>query len=255
MRAVWKGFLGFGLVNIPVALYSASKEEKVSFKMLHNKDNGRIKLKRVCEKCGEEVNWNEVVKGIEIGKDEYYIITKEELQQIKPKSDNLLEIQEFVKIEQIDPIYIAKNYYIAPIKGGERPYYLLKEVLELTNKAAIGKFVMKEKEYICSITSYKNGLLLTILHYKDEIKQINEIPGLDTDKTVQIKDKERELAIQLVNKLSSEKFDIGKYKDTYIDKLMELIEKKIKGEEYIIQEAEIEETDDLITALKASVEK
>jgi DNA end-binding protein Ku len=251
MKAVWKGYIGFGLVNIPIALYTAIEGDKFSFRMLHEKDNGPIKYKRVCSKCGKEVDYENIVKGVELGKNDYYVLSKEDLKELKPKGDDMLEIQEFIQKDQIDVIYLGKPYFVGPISGADRAYHLFKETLEVSNKAAIGKFVMREKEYICSIINYKKGMLLNLLNYDEQVRSIENVPNIDSE--IELKDKEREIAFQLIDKLTNKSFIISKYKETFTENLMEAIKKKIKGEEISITEEKVEKTEDLIEALKASV--
>ncbi|MBD3227942.1 MAG: Ku protein [Candidatus Lokiarchaeota archaeon] len=253
MKAVWKGYLGFGLVNIPISLYTAVGKDKFSFRMLHKKDNGPIKYKRVCEKCGSEVEWSDIVKGVEVGKDNYYVLTKKELEELKPKGDDMLKIEEFVNRDEIDIIYKNRSYFVGPTKGAERAYYLLKDTLEKSNKAAIGKFILREKEYIGSIISYKKVLLLNLLHYDKNVRSIDNVPNIDSK--IELNKKEKELADELINKLTSKTLDMSKYEETFTKNLMEAIKKKMEGEEVKIKEEKVEEPEDLIEALKASVNK
>lgn len=251
MKAVWKGYIGFGLVNIPIALYTAVGRDKFSFRMLHNDDHGQIKYKRVCSKCNEEIKSEDIVKGVEVRKNDFYVLTKEELKELKPKGDDLLSIEEFIKKDEIDIIYLDRPYFVGPISGAERAYHLFKNTLEISGKAAIGKFVMREKEYICSITNYKKGILLNLLNYDKQVRSIDNVPNIDSE--VELNEKESELALQLIEKLTNKSFDISKYKETFTENLMDAIKKKMKGEGITIKEEKVEKTEDLIEALKASV--
>lgn len=252
MKAVWKGYLGFGLVNIPVALYSAIDKQKLSFNLLHAEDKGHIKYKRFCETCGNEINWDKIVKGLEIGKNEYYVISKNELEKFKPEGSKLIEIQEFIKDNEIDPIYHDKSYFIGPTPGGIRPYFLFKATLEKTRKSAIGKFVMRKNEYISEIRPYKKGLLLITLNYAHEVRDIERVPKLDEHP--KLKQKEEELAIQLIEKFTSKSFEISKYKDTFTEEIKEAIREEVKGEFITMKGKEIQETENLMEALKASLD-
>jgi DNA end-binding protein Ku len=254
MKAVWKGYLGFGLVNIPIALYSAVDQNKISFRLLHSEDKAPINYKRVCSKCGKEVPWGDIVKGLEVGKNEFYVLTKEELNELKPEADDLVEIHEFVNKSEIDPLYINKHYFVGPIEGAERSYLLLKQILGSSDRVAIATFVMREKKYICMIEEYKKGFLLSILNWADEIRSIENVPNIDYE-VPQLKDKEVELGEQLVDKLTTKSFDLSKYEDTFSENLKEAIKAKAKGEMLSFKKEKVSETKDLIETLKASVEK
>jgi DNA end-binding protein Ku len=254
MKSVWKGYLGFGLVNIPVSLYTATEQNKINFHLLHKDDNERIRYNRVCSECGKKVQWDDIVKGLEVGKDEYYVLTKEEINELKPEGDELIEIHEFVNRREIEPIYLTKHYYIGPISGAERPYFLLKGTIGSKDKVAIATFVMREKKYLCMIQDYKKGLLLSLLHYADEIRDIENVPNIDFDPP-KLKENEIELADQLIEKLSNTQLNIQKYKDTYTENLKEAIKQKSKGELISKRKKKTVKTEDLIASLKASVEK
>jgi DNA end-binding protein Ku len=253
LKAVWKGYLGFGLVNIPVALYSAVDDEQINFHLFHEKDNGRIKYNRVCSECGEEISWVNIIKGVEIGKNNFYMIAKEEINELKPKGDDLIEIQEFIDKDQISQIYFTRHYYIGPTDESERPYFLFKETLEDSNKAAIATFVLREKEYTCIVINYKEGLLLSILNYSNQIRDIKNVPNLD-DKP-DLKQKEKLLARELIDKLTTDKINLEKYRDTFTESLKEMIMKKAEGELISGKAKKISGTENLIEALEASISK
>ncbi|TXT64153.1 MAG: Non-homologous end joining protein Ku [Promethearchaeota archaeon] len=254
MKAVWKGYLGFGLVNIPVALYTAVDDSGISFRLLHKKDNGPINYKRVCSECEQEVEWDNIVKGLEVGKDEFYVLTQEEIEELKPESDDLIEIHEFVPSEEIDPLYIHKNYFIGLQEGAERAYTLFKGVIESQDKVAIGSFVMREKKYLCMVKSYKKGLLLTLLNYADDIRSIENVPNIDYEPP-ELKDKEIELSNQLIENMSADRFELSKYKNTFQENLREAIKKKAKGERVSIHKKKAEKTENLIESLEASLKQ
>jgi len=254
MKAVWKGYLGFGLVNIPVALYTAVDESGISFRLLHKKDNGPISYKRVCSKCGEEVEWDDIVKGLEVGKEEYYVLTKEEIEELKPESDDLIEIHEFVQSAEIDPLYINKNYFVGPQEGGERSYTLFKGVLESQDKVAIASFVMREKKYLCMVKSYKKGLLMSILNYANDIRSIKNVPKINYEHPT-LKDKEVELSTQLIENMSSDSFSLEKYENTFQENLREAIKKKAQGERVSISKKKAKKTENLIESLEASLKQ
>ncbi len=253
MKAVWKGYLGFGLVNIPVALYSAVEDDQINFHLFHEKDNGRIKYNRVCSECGKEISWGDIIKGIEMGKDAYYMISKEEINELKPKADDLIEIQEFIDIDKISQIYFTRHYYIGPTENTERPYFLFKETLANSNKAAIATFVLREKEYTCMVVNFKEGLLLSILNYSNQIRDIKNVPNLE-DKP-DLKEKELTLARELIDKLTSDSINLEKYEDTFTESLKELILKKAEGKLVSGKAKKIAGTENLIEALEASINK
>ena len=253
MKSIWNGSLSFGLVNIPVKMYSAVEAKAVSFRLLHKKHNAPIHFKRWCDECKKEVKWDEIVKGLEVAKDQYYIFTKEELKSIRPERTNSIDIIKIIDSHQLDPIYFDNHYYLGPEKKKEKPFFLFKEILQETAKAAVGRFVMREKEYICIVTAYRKGMLLTTLNYAYEIRDIDALEELKSGP--KFRKEEQELAKQLINKIYDKNFDIAEYKDTFAEELKKLIKKKEKGEPIEIVEAEKEETseENLVEALKASL--
>lgn len=261
MKAIWAGEINFGLVSIPIKLYSAV-ESKVNFRLIDKKTKTPIEYKRWNPKTNKEVPWRDIVRGLEIKKGEYIVITKEEINKLKPKKTNNIEIIQFVDSSQIDPIYFQKHYYAVPVKKKEKPYFLFKKILQDTAKVAIGKFVMREKEYICAISPYKKGLVVTRLNYAYEIRDISNLEELKNPP--KLSEAELKLAKQLINQLYEEEFDISKFKDTFIDKLKAFVKKEIKKrkkvheipEEKEIKKTKVEKTEskkNLIQALKASL--
>lgn len=252
MRATWSGNISIGMVNIPIKIYSATKSKKVQFKMLCKKHSLPIHYKMICEN-GEELKKDDIVMGIEFEKNSYFVLDQEEIKKLKPARTENLEICEFVDLDEIKPIYYEKNYYIAPQRKKDKAYFLLKELMEEMKKAAIGKVVIKNKEYIAAIQPFEKGLLLSILHYYDELNEISEIENLD--EKPEISDKEKELGKLLIEKYYNEKFELKKYKDTFMQELKKLIKKKIEGEEIVIREEKPKEEISLMEALKATIEK
>lgn len=252
MKSILKASINFGLVNIPVKVYSATEEQVFSFRELHSKCGTPLEHKRWCPKCKKEVAWEDVDKGFPIGKDEYVHLTKEDIKAIMAKTSKTIDIIKFVDVSQIDPIYFNKNYYLAPQEGGEKAYHLFRNILSITGKAAIGKAVIRNKEYLVVIRAYREGLLMTTLHYSYEIRDISEIEELK--KVVEIGEMERKLALKLVSSLSG-KFDIKHYKDEFADMLKKLIQEKMKGKLIITPEEKIKKIEDLTEALKKSIEK
>jgi DNA end-binding protein Ku len=258
-RAIWKGSISFGLVNIPIQVFSATqKEEYTSFNQLCDKGH-KIKYKKWCPVEEREVPWSEIKKGYEITKNNYVVIEKQDLDRIKLKTNNTIEIKEFIKSEEFDPIFIEKNYYVGPDPGkkkteaSSKAYSLLVKILNETSKVAIGKVVLREKEHLIALRAYQRGLVMHQLRYLDEIRPMDEIGNLDSLQKVD--SKEISLGKTLVENLTTEKFDPGRYSDSYAKELEKMIEAKSKGLNVTIKEEEekVEETTDILEALKASL--
>jgi DNA end-binding protein Ku len=265
-RAIWKGSLSFGLVNIPIQVFTATqKEDFTSFNQLCEKGH-KIKYKKWCPVEEREVLWPEIKKGYEITKDNYVVIEKEDLENIKLKTTYTIEIKEFIDSEDFDPIFIEKNYYIGPETGtkkkksngtsSNKAYSLFVKILHETNKVAIGKVVLRDKEHLVALRAYQRGLVMHQLRYLDEIKPMDEIAGMGDITSQKIDAKELSLGKALVDNLTSKEFDIGQYSDTYAKELEKLIETKSKGQKVNVEsekEEEAEGTRDLLEALKASL--
>jgi len=258
-RSIWKGSISFGLVNIPIKLYSATEPKEFSFNQLC--ENGhRIQYKRWCSTEDREVSWAEIKKGYEIAKDNYVLIDKAELEKIKLKTTKTIDISEFVGSDKLDPIFIEKSYYVAPdTKTVDKAYSLLVSVLRSTNKTAIGKVVLREKEQLIALRAYQRGIVMHQLHYLDEIKPIDEIKEISANASSKIKIAEQEIALgrTLVEKLTSKDLDLSEYSDAYAQQLEEVISAKAQGRTVVAKEPEAEaaSTKDLLEALKASVRK
>jgi DNA end-binding protein Ku len=258
-RAIWKGSISFGLVNIPIQVFSATqKEEYTSFNQLCDKGH-KIKYKKWCPVEEREVPWSEIKKGYEITKNDYVVLEKEEIEKIKLKTTNTVEVKEFIESEEFDSIFIEKNYYVGPDAGKKKSetsikaYALFVKILHETGKIAIGKVVLREKEQLVALRAYQRGLVMHQLKYLDEIRPMDEIGGLES--LQKIDGKELSLGKALVDNLTTDKFDPGQYSDTYAKELEKIIEAKSKGEKVTINEVEkkTEETTDIIEALKASL--
>jgi DNA end-binding protein Ku len=259
-RAVWKGSISFGLVNIPIQVFPATqKEEYTSFNQLCDKGH-KIKYKKWCPVEEREVQWSEIKKGYGITKDSYVVLEKEDLEGIKLKTNNTIEIKEFIESGEFDPIFIEKSYYIGPESGkkaakiSSKAYSLFVKILNETNKVAIGKLVLREKEHVVALRAYQRGLVMHQLKYLDEIRPMDEIGMLDS--LQQVDSKELSLGKTLVENLTTERFDLGQYSDSYAKELEKIIEAKSKGQKVSIkgQEEEAEEkTTDILEALKASL--
>jgi DNA end-binding protein Ku len=252
MKSIWRGAISFGMVNIPVKLFSAVERRPVTFHLLHEKDHSLIEYRRWCVKDGKEVPWEEVVKGVEVEEGSYYVFTKEELANFKPRKSSAIEIAQFVHSDRLDRIYIDQHYYVGPDKPGEKAFFLFKEALAKTGNLAIGSFVMREREYVCAIEPYGPGLLLSTLNYEYEIRNVSEITELREGK--EVKKAELELAEQLVEKLSVKEFDITQFRDTYEEKLKAAISGKGKKRLVVVEEvAKATKEENLMDTLKASL--
>src|SRR5919112_243860 len=258
-RAIWKGSISFGLVNIPIQVFSAMhKEEYSSFNQLCEKGH-KIKYKKWCPIEEREVPWSEIKKGYEITKNNYVVLEKEELDNIKLKTTNTVEIKEFIGSEEFDPIFIEKSYYVGPDPGkkktenSNKAYSLFVKILRETGKIAIAKVVLREREQLVALSAYQRGLVMHQLKYLDEIRPMDEIGGIDSSQRIDAK--ELSLGKTLVESLTTEKFDPGQYSDTYAKELEKMIEAKSKGQKVVAKEEEEkpEETTDILEALKASL--
>lgn len=221
MKAVWQGSLAFGLVNIPIKLYSAAEPKQFSFRLLCGECGSPLKYKKYCMKCKKEVVWSNVVRGIEISKGKFYALSKEKLEGIKPEKSDIIEIISFIDPITIDPIYFFKNYYMVPAKKKEKAYFLFHEALKASAKVALGRFVFKEKEYNVMIRPFKSGLLLTTLHYSYEIRNLNRLEELK--EKLRIKKEELLLALELIDKFSKKEVSLERFKDEYAEKIKALV--------------------------------
>src|SRR5213082_878094 len=174
-RPIWTGTVGFGLVNVPVKLFSATSPKEVRFHMLHDKDGGRIQQKRVCSIDGEEVPWEHVIKGFELGKGRYVAIAREELEAIGPRASKAIEIEDFVELSQIDPIYYQSTYYLVPDRGASKPYALLLAAMKRTGRVGIARFVLRTKQYLAAVRPMGNALAISTMLYADEVVDEDEL--------------------------------------------------------------------------------
>jgi len=225
---VWKGQLQFGLVSLPVRLYSAARGESISFNQLHAPDHSRIRQVIYCQAEDKPVPRNELVKGYEYEKDHYVVIDDEDIQNAAPKTAKVMEIQEFVKAEQVDPVFLESSYYVAPEEGGEKPYALLFEALRQSQYYGVAKVSMHNREHVVILRPANKGLLLHTMYYVDELRQVEEFR---TDTSL-IKERELELAKTLISSLA-EDFQPGKYHDTYRDNIRQMIAAKVSGHKVV----------------------
>ena len=274
VSTIWTGSISFGLVNVPVKLYTTIDTSKdFSFNQL-DKEGHRIRYKKWCPVEEREVEYSEIKKGYEIAKDQYVVIETQDLEKIAVESTRTINIKEFIDEQELDPLFVEKSYYIAPDSSDKRSrkkakanpaptvqdkaYSLLVKVLHDTKKAAIGKVVLRgEKERLVAIRAYQRGLVLHTLHYLSEIKPLEAITEISETKVPPIDEKERSLGQLLVENLTSKDFDISRYHDEYTDELEKLINAKAKGKVRVIRQVtkEPQQTQDLIAALKASLEQ
>jgi DNA end-binding protein Ku len=250
-RAIWKGAISIGLVNVPVKLYSAVRTKDVRFNELHAEDGQRIKHVRICSKDGEEVPFEEIVKGYEITPGRYVVIEAEELAAAAPKATRLVQIEQFVPTDEIDPRLYEKSYHLGPDKGGARTFDLLVRALGDTERSGIGKIVLRTKEYLAAVRAVGDALVLSTMHFADELVAPESLE--DFPDAVELKDRELAIALQLVESLAAP-FEHDKYQDTYREQVLELIARKARGETVELADVpEPEPTDDLMAALEASL--
>ncbi|MBV9213829.1 MAG: Ku protein [Actinobacteria bacterium] len=252
-RSIWTGAISFGLVNVPVKLYSAVSKKTVRFHQLHETDGVRIQQKRVCPADGEEVAWDDIVKGYEISPDRYVVVTSEELEALDPKKTRTIDIEEFVELDEIDPLYYDHPYFLLPGQGATKPYKLLVTAMEKAGKVAIARVVIRTKEQLVAIRPLGEVLAMATMNFHDEVvdpESFDDAPGDDVETTK----REVDMAEQLIESLTAEEFDPEKYHDTYREAVLDLIEKKAEGQEIVLQPAEEpEKVPDLMAALEASL--
>jgi DNA end-binding protein Ku len=258
-RSIWTGAISFGLVTVPVKLYSAVNRKTVRFNQLNQKTGSRINQKRVDASTGEEVAYEDLVKGYEISPDRYVLIEPGELESVEPKKTKTIDIEDFVDLDEIDPIFYDHPYYLAPGPGGAKPYRLLLEAMRETNKVAIAKVVIRQKESLVAIRPMGEGddevLGMATMLFADEVVDPARLDDLPSAEDIETSDRELDIAKQLVESLAGD-FEPDKYRDTYREAVLEMIEKKAAGEEIAIQ-PETEEAapvPDLMSALKASLD-
>jgi len=252
-RAIWSGSISFGLVNVPVKLFTAVRKKDVRFHQLHAKDGGRIQQRRVCSNDGEEVPYDELVKGYEIAPDQYVVIEPEELDSLDPEATHTVDIEDFVALDEIDPLFFDGNYYLVPDERAGKPYRLLLDAMKQTGRVGIARVVLRTKQYLCAIRPVGESLVLTTMNFADEVvsqDDLEELPGPQAEAT----DREVRMAGQLIESLTTP-FDANRYTDTYRERVLDLIERKAEGQE-IVTAAEPERTApviDLMAALEASL--
>jgi DNA end-binding protein Ku len=225
MRAIWKGSISFGLVNIPIALYPATRKEELSFRLLRRTDLSPVNYKRVAEKDGKEVPWDDIVKGYEYEKGKYVVLKDEDFQRVDLEATQTVDIQDFVHQEEIDPMFFYKPYYLEPQKGGDKAYALLRESLEKNKKVGIAKVVIKTRQYLAGVKPEGDALVLELMHFAEELADPSK---LHIPKKIEVGKREMNMATALVDSMSS-KWNPEKYHDDYREALMEVIEEKVEA--------------------------
>jgi DNA end-binding protein Ku len=254
MRAIWKGNISFGLVNIPIALYPATRREELKFRLLRSSDLSPVNYKRVAEKDGKEVPWNQIVKGYEYEKGKFVVLGEKDFQRVDLEATQTVDIQDFVDLDEIDPMYFYKPYYLEPQKGGDKAYVLLRDVLAATGKVGIAKVIIKTRQYLAGVKALKHALVLELMHFAEELADSEK---LSVPKKMEPGKREIDMAKALVQSMTSE-WDPKKYKDDYRDALLDVIEEKVEAGGKEIEEKPKEKKPstkviDLVEVLKQSL--
>ncbi|MCZ7393415.1 MAG: Ku protein [Candidatus Methanoperedens sp.] len=250
-RPIWSGSITIGLVNVPVKLYTMIRDQAFSFRFLHNEDGQPLKYERVCSRDNKVIDWKDTVKGYEIRKNEFIVFKKEELDAIRPESDQRIRLEKFISLLSIDPIYFEKSYVLVPDRS-EEAYSLLMTVIQQEGKAGMGKITLRTKEYPVIVYEYKGALVLTTLRYANEVTNPGDLEELTKLKKPQ--KNELELAEKIIKELTGE-FDITEYRDGYREKMEKLIEMKMKGEVVVAQVPKKEEVKELMVALQETIKQ
>ncbi|HEV7399823.1 MAG TPA: Ku protein [Solirubrobacterales bacterium] len=255
-RAIWSGSISFGLLNVPVKLYSAVARRGIALREIRESDSARIKHRRVAEGTDEEVPYEKIIKAFEISKDRYVPITKDELASLDPEKSRAIEVQDFVEIAEIDPIYFDSPYYLGPAEGAERAYSLLAEAMEESGKVAIARFVFRSKERLAAIRPGDGVLTLTTMRFADEVVPPSELDDVLPSEKPKVAKREVQMAEQLIDSLTRS-FDPAAYRDEYRQQLLAMIERKAAGEEVVVapegEEREATKAPDLMAALEQSI--
>ena len=257
MRAIWKGSISFGLVNIPIALYPATRKEDLKFRLLRAKDLSPVNYKRVAEKDGKEVPWDQIVKGYEYEKGKYVVLKDEDFQRVDLEATQIVDIQDFVEEEDIDPMFFYKPYYLEPQKGGDKAYVLLRDTLKKTGKVGIAKVVIKTRQYLAGVKAENSVLVLELMHFAEELADADK---LHVPKKLEPGKRELDMAKALVDSMSS-KWEPKKYRDDYREALMDVIEEKVEAGGEEIEEKPKKKSRpstkviDLVSVLQESLEK
>jgi DNA end-binding protein Ku len=252
-HSIGSGTLSFGLVSIPVKMYSAASSQAVAFNMLHVKCGGRIKQQQMCPACNEVLDRQSLVKGYEFTKEQYVRFSDDELKKLEGEASQAIDIAEFVPLDQVDPIYFEKTYFLGPDKGGGKAYRLLFDAMNKTQRVALAKFVMRGKESLVIVRPSKGGLMLHTMYYADEVRDFSEI---EKGEDAAVKSEELDLALRLIQELTGEKFEPERYHDDYRERVLAAVEQKVEGKEVTAVGPQVQRTQviDLMDALKKSLE-
>ncbi|MFW5995992.1 MAG: Ku protein [Halanaerobiaceae bacterium] len=255
MRAIWKGAINFGLVNIPVKLMTATSRNNIRFRNLHQECSTPVKMKRFCPSCEREVDYGELVKGYEYEDNRFVILREEDFKNLPVKSTRTIDIVDFVELEEIDPIYYSKTYYLRPAEGGEKPYFLLKRAMDRAGRAAVTRITIRSKESLAVIRGLDDVLALETMYFAGEVRPAEALNLESLENQIEVTGREEEMALELIENLTAA-FKPEKYRNEYREELMELIRRKIEGREIETPEPvpEAEKVVDLMEKLKASVE-
>ncbi len=251
-RAIWKGAINFGLVHIPVSLWKATRPQDIRFQMLHEKDLAPVKQKRVCSVEQKEIPYDEIVRGFEVSKGEFVTVDPEELEALEPEQSHSIDIEDFVTLDDVDPIYFETAYYVTPDKSAAKPYSLLVAAMEESGKAAIARFVMRTKQHLVILRPMGNAIALSTLYYADEVMALEDLPAVP--KKASVSKQELNLAVNLIETMSRD-FEPERYKDDYRERVVEMLEQKAKGKKISVprQKEEPARVIDLVSALQASL--
>lgn len=253
MHTIWKGSISFGLVNIPISLFAATENNDIRFRSLHKECHNPIKYEKVCPVCEKDVGNDDLVKGYEYEPGKFVVIDKEDLEDVAPESNKMVEIMDFINLDEIDPIFFDRSYFLGPRDNGLKSYSLLKRAMEDTGKIGLAKITIRSKESLAVVRMYKDGLLLETIHFPEEVRNAEMVPGVSSD--IELNEKEVTMAVQLIEQLTTT-FDPEKYTNEYRTTLMELIESKANGEDIkVSKEKPKENVVDLMEALQASIDK
>jgi DNA end-binding protein Ku len=252
MHTVWKGSISFGLVNIPVRMYTATEERDIRFRQLHNECHTPIKYAKMCPHCQREVDASEIVRGFEYDKGNFVIIRDEDLEAIAPETRRAIEILDFVDLNEIDPVYFDKSYFLSPQDTGEKAYALLRAAMEKTGKIAVARVTMRNRQSLAVVRLYEHCIMLETIFYPDEVRPVSQVPALP-EADVPLADNELKMAAELIGNMTTP-FDPAKYKDEYRSQLQAVIEKKREGQEVAVAPAAPRaNVIDLMQALKESL--
>ena len=252
MRNIWRGAISFGLVNVPIKLYTAIEDRNIHFSLLHSACQTPIKYHQRCPNCEKDLNKEEIIRGYEYEKGRFVIIQDEDLEGIAAEKSKTIDIIDFVNLAEIDPIYFHRSYFLAPAEGGQKAYALLRQAMENTSRIAIARVVIRAKESLAAIRVYKQGLIMETIYYPEEIRSIELVPELQTE--VSLKEKELDMAESLIASLTTQ-FEPEKYTNEYRQAVRELIEAKVQGQEIVRPvQPQTGNVVDLMEALQASIE-